>query len=223
MTSSAEDALAALAVSEQERQQLLASGRWRRRFDKGEVLYRRGAHGDSLHVVAKGSIALRTIIPRGDEVTFMVLGPGDVCGLAAFVGSEERFVDAVALEASETHEIQRSELLALRLTNPSIDDFLLQCIAGQLQRMAGHLFEALYVPADARVLRRLHALAPLYGNDHGSTIVVPLTQDDIANLAGTSRPTTNRVLRAAQEAGAITLKRGRIEIHDLERLAGLIV
>jgi CRP-like cAMP-binding protein len=43
---------------------------------------------------------------------------------------------------------------------------------------------------------------------------VALTQDDLASLAGTSRATVNRVLRQAEEAGAVSLSRGRIRVTD---------
>ncbi|MCU1426986.1 MAG: hypothetical protein JWL83_986 [Actinomycetia bacterium] len=219
-------ALAALGAGPEsderaDHQRLLASGRWRHRFARGEVLYRAGDVGDTVHVVAKGHVALRTLTPLGDEVTFSVLGPGDVGGLAALMGAPLRVASAVALDACETHEIAHSELVELRLTNPTLDQFLLERLADQFARLAEHLLEALYVPAESRVLRRLQALAPLYGNDLGATIVVPLTQDDLANLAGTSRPTTNRVLRIAQDAGVLTIHRGRVEIHHIDGLAEL--
>lgn len=46
-------------------------------------------------------------------------------------------------------------------------------------------------------------------------VVVPLTQDDIAQLAGTTRPTTNQVLKRLEAQGVIRLARGRVEIVDV--------
>jgi len=45
-------------------------------------------------------------------------------------------------------------------------------------------------------------------------VVIPLTQDHIAQLAGTTRPTANRVLRMCEEDGLLSLARARIEVHD---------
>ena len=44
--------------------------------------------------------------------------------------------------------------------------------------------------------------------------VIPLTQEQLAEMAGTSRATVNRVLRQAEEAGAVSLSRGRIRVTD---------
>ena len=58
--------------------------------------------------------------------------------------------------------------------------------------------------------RRLAELASTY--DDG---VVPLTQEDLAAMAGTSRATVNRVLREEARLGAVELARGRTTIRDL--------
>ena len=78
--------------------------------------------------------------------------------------------------------------------------------------------EAFYVPADRRVIRRVCELAEMYAHGDAET-VVPLTQEEIAELAGTSRATVNRVLREAERKGAVELRRGRTAVLDLEGLA----
>ena len=46
-----------------------------------------------------------------------------------------------------------------------------------------------------------------------------LTQEDLAGLAGTTRPTVNAILRRLADGGLVSLGRGRIEVPDLPRLA----
>jgi Crp-like helix-turn-helix domain len=75
----------------------------------------------------------------------------------------------------------------------------------------------LYTTADTRVLRRLLALAEQFGDNNGT--VIPLTQDDLASMAGTTRPTANRVLKKAEADGVLRLSRGRMEILDTDQLA----
>jgi CRP-like cAMP-binding protein len=49
--------------------------------------------------------------------------------------------------------------------------------------------------------------------------VIPLTQEEIAEIAGTSRATVNRVLREEERRGVIELKRGRTIVVDPQQLA----
>ena len=69
----------------------------------------------------------------------------------------------------------------------------MELLGARIRRLNERLFEGLYVPADTRVMRRLFDVAELYG------YAIPLTQDDLAGLAGTRRATVNRVLRREEK------------------------
>jgi CRP-like cAMP-binding protein len=77
------------------------------------------------------------------------------------------------------------------------------------------------LPVEQRVLRRLAELADVYGDGNGE-VVIPLTQEELAGLAGTSRATVNEVLRAHQERGLVELRRGRTIVPDTAVLAARI-
>ena len=85
--------------------------------------------------------------------------------------------------------------------------------------MSELLVEALYVPADVRVLRRLKELGDVYEGAPASEVAIPLTQEQLAQLAGTSRATVNRVLRDMERAAQIVLRRGKVVIVDRDALA----
>ena len=61
------------------------------------------------------------------------------------------------------------------------------------------------------------------GRVYGGTppITIPLIQDDLAALAGTSRATVNRVLRDAERRGLVELGRGRTILRDPEGMTRL--
>ena len=71
------------------------------------------------------------------------------------------------------------------------------------------MVEAHHVDAETRVRRRLVDLAATYEGG-----VVPLTQEDIAAMAGTSRATVNRVLREEARLGVVALARGRTTVLE---------
>jgi CRP-like cAMP-binding protein len=81
------------------------------------------------------------------------------------------------------------------------------------------LLEALYVPVDKRVERRLVELASLYDADRDDKVTIPLTQEELAGLTGATRATVNQVLRALQGKGLIDLRRGKTIVTDVDALA----
>ena len=93
-----------------------------------------------------------------------MLGPGDYFGELVLVSPESgRNATVVALDSTETLTIDRDQLQTLRSRFPTIDRFLLDAIANR--RLSSLLSDALYVPVDKRVLRRLLEVANAYGND----------------------------------------------------------
>jgi CRP-like cAMP-binding protein len=206
------------SLSEEDRRRVLAAAR-RRRFARKEVVFHEGDAGASLHLIVKGRLGVRVTTPLGDTATLVVLGPGDFFGELALLSAEEtRTATVVALEPAETLTVHRDQFEELRRDHPAVERLLNETLATQVRRLTAHLLEALYVPADKRVLRHLLGLVALYGDGKPGT-VVPLTQDDLAEMAGTTRPTVNRLLRSFEETGAVDLRRGEIEVIDPDALA----
>lgn len=190
----------------------------RRTFSRGEVVFHRDDPADSLHLIVKGRFAVRITTPLGDTALIAVHGPGDAFGeLALVTDGAKRSATVSALESAETLSVFRDDFARLQKQHPSVNRVLVALIAEQVRRANERIVEAHYVDADSRVRRRLLELAQLY--DGGDSATVPLTQEAIAEMAGTSRATVNRVLREEERAGTVELRRGQTVIHDGTALA----
>jgi len=200
-------------ASPDETRELLDRAR-RRRFGPGEIVFHAGDPADSLHFVRSGRFAVRIVTEFGDVATLNVLGPGQAFGELALLSPEEpRSATVAALEAAETLSLHQIDFNRLREQRPQTDGVLVQILSAQVRRLSSHLVEALYLPADTRVRRRLLDVAAVYGSAEAGA-VVPLTQEDLASLAGTSRATVNKVLREEEERGTIALGRGKTTVLD---------
>ena len=196
-----------------ERREVLQLAR-RRRFKRGEVLFHEGDPGVTLHLVDRGHVAMRVTTPLGDIATLAVKGPGDYFGELALVGQAGiRNATVVAVDTVETLSVQRDQFDMLRGKHRNFDEVLVEVLANEVRRMSDLLVEAHFAPVEVRVFRRLAELARLFANGNGE-VVIPLTQDDVASLAGTTRPSANKVLRAAQDEGILQISRGSVEILD---------
>jgi CRP/FNR family transcriptional regulator, cyclic AMP receptor protein len=191
----------------------------RRTFRKGETLFHEGDPGDLLFTVERGRVAIRTTTLLGDVVTLTILGRGATFGELALVGTDStRTASAVALEAVEVRALHRRDFDDLRARDPSVDALLVDVLAAQVRRVSNLLQDALFLPADRRVVRRLAELVELYRSDD-ARVDVPLRQDELASMAGTTRPTVNRVLRKLEAEGVVALRRGQVTVIDPSALA----
>jgi CRP/FNR family cyclic AMP-dependent transcriptional regulator len=195
---------------------LLAIGR-RRTFSRNEVVVHRGDPADSLHLIVSGRFGVRITTPLGDTALIAVRGRGDAFGELALVSPEaKRSATVVALEAGETRSVYRDDFVRLQRKYPGINAVLVQLLAQEVRRLSERLTEAYYVDADTRVRRRLVELARFYEGSAPAT--VPLTQEALAEMAGTSRATVNRVLREEEKRGTLELARGRTLVRALDEL-----
>jgi len=191
----------------------------RRTYRKGVTLFHEGDPGDSLHLIEKGRVAVRASTRSGDEAILAVLGRADFFGEQALLSpTSTRTASVVALEPVETRVLLRTDFDALRREQPSVERLLVDVLAAQVRRLSAQLLEALYLPVEARVVRRLAGLADLYASDD-STVDIPLRQEELASLAGSTRSTTNRVLQQLVDDEIVALGRGRIVILDPAALA----
>jgi CRP/FNR family cyclic AMP-dependent transcriptional regulator len=204
-------------VPEDEMREVLQIAR-RRRFSRGEVVFHRDDPGDSLHLIVKGRFAVRIMTPLGDTTTIAIRGPGDSFGEMALVSEEARRAATVAaLEEGETLAVYGDDFARVRRKHPAVNKVLIGFLAHEVRRQNELLLEALYVPVERRVLRRLVELTKAYSGEEGEQWI-PLTQEVLAELAGTSRATVNRVLNEEQRRGTLELRRGRTLVHDLGAL-----
>lgn len=189
-----------------------------RSFARGEVIFIEGEPGATVHVIETGHVVIRVATEHGGVATVSVLGPREIFGEGAlFSDDARRSATAIALEPVVTRWLDSEQFARIR-DDPQVHDFLVRALTARLRVTTDHLLEALFVPVEIRVLRRLVTLADEFARGD-NRVVLPVSQEDIAAMAGTTRPTANRVLRGAEDDGMVSLGRGRITIIDRVALA----
>jgi CRP/FNR family transcriptional regulator, cyclic AMP receptor protein len=203
-----------LGLEDPVRREVLAVAAWRR-FDRDVVLFHQGEAGGSLYVLMHGRVAVRVTTADGDTATLNVMGPGAAFGeLSLLAPATMRTATVQAIEPVQTLVLQRAEFERLRHSYPSVDRLLVEYLAAQVRRLSERLTEALCFEARIRVLRRLLDLDAVFGSGP-----VTVTQEEIATMAGTTRPTVNRVMQDLAEAGIIEPGRRRFTVVDPAALA----
>lgn len=196
------------SLTTEDRRLVLSTAR-RRRFKPGEVIVHEGDLADAFHLIAKGRVGVRVTSPSGSVVLVNVHGPGSAVGEQALLEPEgRRSATVAALEPTETLALTAEAFRELRRNHPGVDRILVEVLSKEVRRLTNRLAEALHETADKRVVRRLLDLDEIYDG------VIPITQDSLAAMAGTTRPTANGVLRGLVGDGIVQLRRGRIELLD---------
>ena len=106
---------------------------------------------------------MRIMTPLGETATIAVRGPGDSFGEMALVDEgARRSATVAALEDAETIAVYQAEFHRLRKEHPEVNQVLIGFLAAEVRRQNELLLEALYIPVERRVLRRLVELGRTY-------------------------------------------------------------
>jgi CRP-like cAMP-binding protein len=207
-------------LSPQDRREVLARMR-RHRYRTGEVVCHEGDSADSVHFVVEGRVVAQRASEAGDVHAYAVLGPGQAFGELGMIRRDGRRTATIeAIEPTVTMTLGYADFERLCATHPGVNRLLLRLLVARVSRLTDALMEALHAPAERRVLRQLSTLCGVYSSpaEGSSPVTVALSQTRLAELAGVTRPTANRVLRALEADGVVGLNRGSVTVHDPEAL-----
>lgn len=187
---------------------------------KGEIVVQEGAPADNLHLIESGRLAVSIATAAGEHATVNILGPGSFFGELSLLASQEptRSATVTALELSTTRTLSRTQFQNLRRATRAADTLLLRLMAHRIEELSQRLVHTMYDDLRTRVSTRLVELAGVYGSAERDA-VVPVTQQQLAELVGATRPSVNQVLQELLADGLIAVGRGRITVRDIARLS----
>ncbi len=187
---------------------------------KKETLFRKGDEGTALYIIKKGTIKIVLPSRVGEEVILTIFSEGDFLGEMSLLDRSPRSADAVAMEGSELYVLNRSDFLSFLQRSQNAIECILSCLSERLRKTDDLLEDATFLTVSAKLAKKLIELGSEFGVKDKDTvkIALKLTQQDIANLVGTTRESINKELKVLRDKGLITNEGGHIQILDLERI-----
>ena len=189
-------------------------------YERETVIFSQGDPCDRFWLVAEGRVKIVHQSEDGRDVILEMISPSEVFGGAAFFMLAH---PATARSMTQVETISFSSEVYARLVraNPDVAQKLIRMLGGRLHSLMG-----LQVLAGERVERRLaHILLKLANRagraepNDGVLITIPLTRQDLADMAGTTLETAIRTMSRFREHGWVETQRGGyIIIRDLVQL-----
>jgi len=177
---------------------------------------------NGIYFITKGRVKLGTFSPDGREVIKEILQAGAVIGELALSGEISRTEYAQALhDEVEMLFVKVTDFQTMMQQNTRLVYTVMQYLAKRLQRVEERLTRIVLQDARKRIIEFLLETAGRDGRKVGFEMLVKhhLTQQDIANLTGTSRQTVTSVFNDLKRMNLIHFNRSSILIRDMEKLA----
>lgn len=206
------------ALRPADREALLAAGT-RRRYRRGEVVYREHDDPGGALVLLEGHVTASTAGADGREVILGMAGPGDLVGELSALRGTPRSATVTAREDVVALAVPAAAFREFLRTAPEAAVFVLDTVVERLQVADAHRLELASLDVVARVARRLLELSERVGErGEGDAVEIAVTQEELAAFAGASREAVSKALQVLRTLGCVETQRRRIVVLDAPAL-----
>jgi CRP-like cAMP-binding protein len=189
----------------------------------GTVFYSPDQRTEVLFILKQGRVRIFRLSPAGKALTTAIVTPGTIFGEMAIIGQRMHDNYAEALEACVICLMSREDVRQMLLSDPRIAARIAETLSNRLIEMEQRLSDVVFKAVPQRIASALLALGRA---DQGrrrwpfdvALCEVRLTHEQLAELVGSSRETTTKVLGELRDMGLIELRRGTVALLDLRAL-----
>jgi CRP-like cAMP-binding protein len=204
--------------------QALANRFHPRRFARDAFLFLAGQPADAFHLLAHGQVKVIRETDEGREVILRLIGPGEMFGGAGVWDEPVYPATAVATEEAVVLRMPARDFAALVDAHADLGRAVIRELAARLREAEARIRELQTERVERRLARVLLRLANKTGRktERGIVLGLPLSRQDLAELAGTTLSTASRTLAAWDQQGIVAAGRERVTIlkaHELVAIA----
>ena len=176
---------------------------------------------DRIHILKQGKVRVYRVTPDGKQLTLDIYDRGTILGDMSLLGQEpipEAFAET--LDEAVICTISPEELRSLVERYPTIGVNIISYLSRRLRDAESELESMAYQRVGQRLARKLVDLSNRFGvtTSRGTLIEARLTQQELAEMIGTTRETLAHTLADFRARGLLDTEKQRVLIRDAEQL-----
>jgi CRP-like cAMP-binding protein len=191
-----------------------------RKYPAGATMCIEGDPATHVFVLMEGWVKILSVTDDGHEMVLAVRGDGDTVGETAGETSGYRSATVKAIGTVHALIISYDRFNTFLETHPGAGSAFRRTLTQRWSDADTMLRRRAVTSGAQRLAALLVELAARHGNgaDGAIELVLPLSQEELASLAGTSRATVTRALSNWRKRGFIRTSQRHITITDMPRL-----
>ena len=190
-----------------------------RHYESGKFIFLEDSEGEQCFFVVQGSVKVTRLSKDGREVILAMLNEGEFFGEMALLDGESRSANVIALEETEVLTLNREDFLVVLHDYPQIAIQLLKEMADRLRKSDRQIASLSLSDAEKRIALCIIRFADEQGIIKRGQVSIPKMpiQQDIANMAGTSRETVSRAINLLEKEHFIKRQGRELLILDYKQ------
>jgi CRP/FNR family transcriptional regulator len=195
-----------------------------RRYGKHQTIFREGDPGQTFYIILTGSVAIVRVAADGRETILSILKERDFFGEMSIFDTAVRAATVRTLTEVEVGAIEREDFLALIDRSPRIGRLLVIALSERLRAANKLISASTSQDIRSRLASLLLNLSTNFGEQvpAGTRITLRLTNQEMANMIGTTRETVNRTLNRFWDERLIDMRTAHVVIVEAEKLRAMV-
>lgn len=188
---------------------------------KDEYLFQEGMIAEEFYIVLSGKVQISKITSDGRELSLRICCENEICGeLTLFTDNPIYFFNALVIEDAEIAAVKKEVLENEIFQNSKLAFEFMKWMSDHFRRTQTKFRDLVLQGKKGAHYSTIIRLANSYGvqTEEGILIDVHLTNQELANFCATSRESTNRILNELKRKKVISIKKGKIIVHNLNYL-----
>jgi CRP/FNR family cyclic AMP-dependent transcriptional regulator len=187
------------------------------KYKRGAKVVSKGDPGASMFAVARGTVRMSSSSTDGRAALLNLIGAGETFGEIAMLDGQARSTDAIANTDCELLVIDRRDLLPFLRDEPDLAMRFIELLCTRLRWTSEQVEELILHNLTARLAS---ALVRLVGRQsgNGKDRTIDATQQQLSEMVGISRESTNKQLVAWAANGWVRLEHGAIVVLQPDAL-----
>jgi CRP-like cAMP-binding protein len=182
-------------------------------YKRPTVVFSQGDPADSVFYILKGKVKLTVVSKEGKEAIVALLDTGSFFGEGCLVGQPRRMASATAVSDCLLLSVGKKAIMRLLQEQPEFSALFVSFLLARNIRYEEDLVDQLFNSSERR-LARILLLLPHFGKEGKPERIVPrISQEDLAQMVGTTRARVNHFMNKFRTLGFIEYN-GGLEVHS---------
>ncbi len=197
----------------------LSANRELREYDKKATIYEEGQNARWLYYIEEGEVKTIQTNEYGKELTTKIYATGDFFGYLTLINDAVYNHSAITLSTARIRLVPKNDFTLLLYNSRDFSNHFIKMIANRTESVELKLIDLAYSSVRIKVA---NALLSLVKNKEADNVIVDVSRDDLASLAGIAKETLIRTLSDFKSESLLSITKNQFTIKSLVRLQNLI-
>ena len=193
----------------------ISKGKTTIEYGANRHIFSQGDSADSVFYLQRGKVKLSVTSHEGKEAIVAILGEGDFFGEGCLAGQVLRIATATAMTDCTLVRIEKALIERTLHERHEFSELFVMHLLSRNIRYEADLVDQLFNSSEKRLARTLLLLAHFGKESKAETVVPRVSQDNLAQMVGTTRSRVSHFMNKFRELGFINYSdSGGLTVHS---------